>query len=348
MSGLVNIAVGLEINQAEVLAVQVRHSRRGPVVSGFAREPLQPGAVTTAHVARPDELVRAVTSVLQRARAGRVNICMVVGCESMDARELRYPTMPERELLANIQWELQQLFRVSADGEDDAERLVDYELLPHRNQHEQDDAEPDNTQAYLAVSVPKRIVYEYLKPLQQARIYPEIFDVGAFSLPWSLPRGGGVGYLHLGPQLTNFVLLDNGAYELSRQGTISLEPVLQTIEHPSAGLKLLQQALAAVDDAQAEPVSKSLGELVRWIEETLEYVRVQRGSFTVTERMQTLVLSGVGATVPGIVALIAERTGLYVVPAVPPLLEFGSYMPAEEVPAFALAAALAQRGLSEL
>lgn len=346
MSGLANIAVGLEVNQGEVLAVQVRHGRRGPVVSGFAREPLEPGAVTTTHVAQPEELVRAITAVLQKARAGRVNICMSVANDAMDARELRYPNMPERELLNNIHWELQQLF--GADAEGDGERLVDYELLSHRTQTTEGGPETDNTRAYLAVSVPKRTVYEYLTPLQENRIFPEIMDVGAFSLPWALPRGGGVGYLHLGPELTDFVLLENGAYELSRQGIIELGPVLKTLEQPTAGIQLLQEALASGDDGESTPLGSSLSELLRWIDETLEYVRVQRGSFTVSERMQTLVLSGVGATVSGIIPIIAERTGLYIVPAIPPLLEYGSFMPAEEAPAFALAVALAQRGLSEL
>lgn len=317
MYNLAKAAVGVEINQSEVIAVRLRQGRKGPVVAGYGREPLASGTVSKTGVAEPEELRRAVADVLRKAKAGHQNVCLSLFTEEMDARVVRYPALPQRELLASVRLDLQMLF-----GDDSGERLVDVAPLPREAHVENGAAEADNKQPYLAVSAPKQTVYAYIRPLHEARIFPEIVDIGAFSLPWAVPRGGGVGYLHLGPELTHFVMSDNGVYALQRQSGLALGRVL--------------------------PV-RLIVALLDWLDETLEFVRVQHGSFTVQERLQTLVVSGIGALAPGILSLIGERTGLQVVGAVPTMLaEGGEAIPAEEAPIYALAVALAQRGLSEL
>lgn len=313
---LAKAAVGMEVNQSEVIVVSLQQGRKGPAVAGYARVPLAAGVVTTSRVAHPHELRTAAVAALQNARAGHVNICLSVFSETMDARIVRYPAMPKRELLSNIQWDLQQLFGTGDDGS--IERLVDVEVLPPRAKAGSGAAETDNKQTFVAVSAPRRTVYEYIDPLHQGRVYPEIVDIGAFSLPWAVPRGGGVAYLHLGPELTHFVVSDNGAFAMQRQSGLALGRA-------------------------------SRDRMLDWLDETLEFVRVQHGSFTVDEHLQTLIVSGVGATAPGILPLIGDRTGLHVVAAVPTVLSEGrETIPTEEAPVYALAVGLAQRGLSEL
>lgn len=320
------------------------------MIGGYAREALAPGAVTAAGVVRLDEFRRAVTTALQTAKAGHVNVCMSMAYDGMDAREMSYPNMPERDLLSSIQWDLRQLLGGSG-ADDDAERLVDYEQLPARDDAGHGAMPGDGQQTYLVLSAPKSGIYQYLTPLHETRIYPEIVEVGAFSMPWAVPRGGGVGYLHMGPELTHFVMLDNGQYALNRQAQLPLDAVLKSAATGEAGLGALQEALMLVaesEDGEQSPAGEALLALLQWIEETLEYARVQSGAFAIDESMQTLIVSGVGATIAGIVPLIQEKTGLPIVPAVPVVPGGGPEIPTEEAPAYALAVALAQRGLAEL
>lgn len=320
MSDVAKTAVGMEINQSEVIAVKLRQGRKGPVVTGYAREPLAAGAVTTNRVAEPEDLRRAARAALKRAKADAANVCVSIASETMDARVVHYPALPERELLANIQWDLQQLFGAAADGS--TERLVAAERLPHQPLAETGATEAQHLHPYLAVSAPKRAVYEFLEPLHAARIFPEIVDVGAFSLPWAVPRGGGVGYLQLGPALTHFVMIESGTFAVQRQASMVIGP---------------RQQVGTMMD------------LLRWIDETLEFVRVQSGAFAVEDCMQTLIVSGAAATTPGLITLIQDRTGLETIAAVPTgLAAGGTAIPADDAPAFALAVALAQRGLNEL
>ena len=48
---------------------------------------------------------------------------------------------------------------------------------------------------------------------------------------------------------------------------------------------------------------------MNWVSETLEFARVRRGAFTVEEAVQSIVISGPAAAVPGIAPLIEQRVG---------------------------------------
>lgn len=315
-------AVGMEIHPGAVVAVQLRQGRRGPVLNGWAAESLPPGAVTPEGVAAPDVVREAADAALRKARANRTNVCLAFSSRYMDARELRLPPMPREDMRAAIGFELRQFF----GGVDDEERLIDFDVIPGREPRPAAHSR-DNRKDVLVVSVPKRQVYEYLAPLHEARIFPEIVDVGIFSLPHALPRGGGVAYLHLGPRMVHVLLLRNGVYEVSRHTELALENVTES--------RMLDG-----DDA--------LETLVRWVAETLEFARVRRGAFAVGEFVQTVVLSGPVATVSGMASFLQQRVGLGVAPAIPVLGEGGPALPEAEAPAYALAAAMALRGLTEL
>lgn len=393
----------MEIHQGAVVAVQLRQGRRGPVLGGYATEPLPPDAVTPSGVAKPAVLRQAVENALQNAKAGRVNLCLAFAVDSMDARELRLPPMPEADTKAAIQFELRQFFGGAAGGDDD--RLLDFEFiqdLDRRDNHRPD----DNVRNLLVVSVPRRKVYEYVTPLHEAKIYPEIVDVGIFSLPFAVPRGGGVAYLHLGPGLTNFLVMQNGVYELSRQTELQLQLVLdnphvvlatraQAEAAPVPGgygaggaapagaagagygtaetgygaaetgygqaASGLDEAAAASETAAPEPAAaggavaladtpagRVLEQLMNWVSETLEFARVRRGAFTVEEAVQSIVISGPAAAVPGIAPLIEQRVGIQTSPAMPVIGDGSTSLPEDAAPVYALAVAMAHRGLTEL
>ncbi|OUM99365.1 MAG: hypothetical protein BAA04_10160 [Firmicutes bacterium ZCTH02-B6] len=315
-----------------------------------------------------DPVRHAVETALRNARAGRDNVCLALTNTLIDARELRLPPMPEGDIKAVIQFELRQLF----GGLEDDERLLDFAVV---SEHEAQPASPKGGAAkeVLVVSVPRRVVYSYITPLHEARIFPEIVDVGVFSLPLCIPRGGGVVYVHLGPDITNLLLVQNGLYELTRQVELALTPLLEDSDAVSAAAR--RRAVALVGSAgsvfnpsfpdgrlahspvlteqRGGPGGKTAAEealeaLTAWILETLEFARVRRRAFTVNECAQSVVLSGPVATVPGVAALIEQRVGIPVVLAAPLSGDDGLDFPEGSTPAFALAAAMAYRGLTEL
>lgn len=331
---------------------------------------MAPGVVAAGGVDKPEQLRTAAEGVLRMVRARRASVCLAISSQWIDARELRLPPMPEDELRAAIHFELRQFF-----GSDEGDqRLLDFAVLPGRETRSLAPAGQRSNEV-LAVSVPRKAMDQYLAPLRAAGVFPDIVDVGAFSLPWAVPRGGGVGYLHMGPRMTNFLVTQNGVYDVSRQTELNLTPLLEAApgvgvqaaeawqwaeeaQPAAAGVRHAPALRMATASAPSYPtqnghradagVDASLDALARWLGETLEFARMRRGAVAASDIVQAIVLSGPVAVVPGLASFIQQRIGIPVVPAEPVGFAAGDPWPADTAPAYALAAAMAHRGLTEL
>lgn len=204
---LARVAVGMEINQRNIRVVKLKRGRKGPMLDGMGKVPLPEGVITREGVGEPEALPQMVLDALNAAEAGKVNVCLSVASEGTDVRQMELPLMPEKDLIQAIRWELKTLVRFDVEKETDI--LVDYHEVAGGGNG------PGRTQ--LVVSAPRRLVYGYLTPLKRIHCYPEIFDIGGFSLPWACPRRGGVGHLFLGPEMVHLSLYRDEMFQLSRQ-----------------------------------------------------------------------------------------------------------------------------------
>ncbi|MFS8524739.1 MAG: hypothetical protein FWJ83_07725, partial [Limnochordales bacterium] len=64
--------------------------------------------------------------------------------------------------------------------------------------------------------------------------------------------------------------------------------------------------------------------------------------------VQSIVISGPAAAVPGIAPLIEQRVGIQTSPAMPVIGDGSTSLPEDAAPVYALAVAMAHRGLTEL
>lgn len=314
------------------------------MLGGFAREPLPSGAVTAAGVANSKQFQTSVASALQAAKAGRVNVCMSVTGDLVDIRNLQLPPVPRAEMERAVRWELKQWVSFAKGADEDL--ILDFATLDHPEPTPAGGNIPGDgprgTVDVVAVSAPRRFVYGFLTPLHNNRLFPEVMDIAGFSLPWAVPKPGGVGYIHLGPGFIQIMFVDNGSYKLSRQVPVNLAAVLD-----QPGLPRLDQAYASMDP-DADETAKALRDVIISVNQTLEHFRVQMRVYDVAELIGSLVVSGDGALLPGMVALIERETGLPSQPALPVIGPHSGSLPEGEAPAYAVAVGLAQRGLAEL
>lgn len=333
----------MEVNERFISVVQLRRDRKGPVLGGFAREQLPPGTVTAAGVANAKQFHASVIGALQAAKAGRVNVCMSVTGDLVDIRNLQLPPVPRGEMERAVRWELKQWVSFAKGADDDL--ILDFALLDHPEPTPAAglSAEgPRGTVDVVAVSAPRRFVYGFLTPLHNNRVFPEIMDIAGFSLPWAVPKPGGVGYIHLGPGFIQIMFVDNGSYRLSRQVPVNLAAVLDSPDLPR-----LDQAYASMDPDE-DGTAKVLRDVIISVNQTLEHFRVQMRVYDVAELIGSLIVSGDGALLPGMIALIERETGLPTGPALPVIGPQSDSLPESEAPAYAVAVGLAQRGLADL
>lgn len=319
-------AVGIEVDEAAIRAVVLRRLRRGAHVEAFAAVD-HGGAVDASGVADVAGYRRAFQEALERTRAGRVNLCIAVGCDEVDVRELDFPVMPQRDLEHAIRFELANVTRFGT-----AEELVfDYVPLPGDQQR--------GRRRLLAMAAPRRVVRGYLDPLYAAGIYPEILEIGAFAIPWVCPREGGVCYLHTRASGAHLLILEAEEYRVSRQVAVDL----------SALIDLARRRVEGGGGAGDDPLAvKGFEELALAVERTLDYHRVRRRAAQVSEVVDSIVVSGELGRDGQLVRELELRAGVPATAADPIIGPGDAHVFGKDAAVYALACGMAMRGLETL
>jgi Tfp pilus assembly PilM family ATPase len=325
---MANVAVGIEINARAMRVVQVRRGRRGGMLDGSAMALFPPGMVTPGGVQEPEAFREFAVEVLERANAERINLCISVSSERADIRQMQLPRMPDGDMHQTIRRELERLVLYQDDF------LFDYQILL-------EDTETKLCEV-LVVSLPRKLVYSIVSPLQSAGYHPEIIDVGGFSLPLACPRDGGTGYLLLAPDLVHMLFCQGSEYRLSRLVSLPLADLFEDIKKDDP------LAAASGDDAtergpafaggKPHPVIRTLCSTVT---QTLE------GAQDIGDT-QVLIISGEGALIEGMAKWIEDETGIPTVRAAPLIGSGEESHIEEEGAAYAVAVGMAHRGVNEL
>lgn len=322
-------AVGIEVNEACIQAVVLRRGRRGPTVGGFARVD-HGGVVSAQGVVDPGGYRQAFEEALAKAGAGRNNLCIAVMYKDLDVRELEFPVMPEKDLEYSIRFELSNVVRFGG-GQD--ELLFDYSPLPGDQQ--------SGRRRLLAISLPRRVVRGYLDPLYAAGIYPEILEVGAFSLPWVCPREGGVCYLHAGESGAQVLIYEAQEFRVARQVGANLTPLIGEIRSRNSG--------NGRGKPSADPISAvAFEELALAVERTLEYHRARRRASTVSDLIDGVVVAGELGRDDRFTAEFGQRIGVPTTGADPIIGPGDAQIFGGDAALYAVACGMGARGLEKL
>lgn len=320
-------AVGIEVNEAHIRVVTLRRGRRGASVGAYASVD-HGGAVSALGVVDPIRYRQAFDEALDKAGAGRANLCIAVMYEHVDIRELEFPIMPERDLEYTIRFELSNVVRFGADQD---ELLFDYVPLPGDQQQ--------GRRRLLSISAPRRVIRGFLDPLYAAGIYPEILEIGAFSLPWVCPREGGVCYLHTGTTSAQVLIYEAQEFRVARQVGVNLAP-------------LVSAAFARVgggDASSEEPsVAKTFEELAIATERTLEYHRARRRAAAIDDLIDGVIISGELGRDRSFIRDFGHRIGVPATPADPIIGPGDAHIFGDEAPLYAVASGMGARGLERL
>ena len=176
----------------------------------------------------------------------------------------------------------------------------------------------------LVVSLPRKLVYSIVTPLQSAGYHPEIIDVGGFSLQLACPRDGGTGYLLLDRDLVHMLFCQGSVYRLSRLVPLPLRDLFEDIKKD--------------DPLTPHPVIRTLCSTVT---QTLE------GAQDIGDT-QLLIISGEGAQIEGMATWIEDETGIPTVRAAPHIGSGEGSLIGDEGAAYAVAVGMAHRGVIEL
>jgi hypothetical protein len=210
-------------------------------------------------------------------------------------------------------WELEQKLPSARE---------EYDLFVHRT----------GSKSFLGTAVRKKFVEQTALPFAKKGARDLSFSSAAFGLAAlfsasGLPTEGGVGLVNLGEDFTALVVLDNG--ELCYASELPTPPNL--LEEPEGELAETQAILRG---ALLERFGTELATLLHLL------------GFRATEagRIETVYLSGPGASIGNLPSAIGQMGGVRVGPLATQLVSFPEEEPAER---WAVALGLALEGLNE-
>ncbi len=316
------------MNEAYIRVVTLRRGRRGAVVDGYAGIEHH-GAVSDKGVVDPTGYRQAFEEALSKAGAGRGNLCIAVNYCEADVRELDFPVMPERDLEYTIRFELSNVVRFGA-GEGD-ELLFDYAPLPGDQQ--------SGRRRLLTIAAPRRVVRGYLDPLYATGIFPEILEIGAFSLPWVCPREGGVCYLHTGACGAQVLIYESQEFRMARQIKVKLKPLIdESIHRRGQGGGRTEEPI----------ISQVFEEFALAVERTFEYHRARRRASSISDLIDGVVLSGELGRDSQFALDFGRRIGIPTTAADPIVGPGDANRFGDEAPLYAVACGMGARGLARL
>lgn len=362
---MAHVATGIELSPTSMRLVSLKKGRKGPALVSMAKQHVPEGVITETGVEDTTRFKDIIGTFIERSGAGRANVCLSICSEHVDVRTLRLPRMPEKDLQQAIRWEIERLVRFDDDI------FFDYEAMEDKDGHDD--------RNLLVVSAPRGLVYGYLLPFQSLGYFPEIIDVGGFSLPFACPTDGTVGHVILGSKFVHLLFFQNGVYKLSRLIPVHLQSMIEanqesdhtaqaasTSDHDSGvgpshinghsngdpspfnesgtynngdRVSFLDRLIRA--EGEEGPVGRGVRELLRTIIQTLE------GAHDLGDP-DTLVVSGEGALINGMASLIEDETGIRTILSNPMIGPGDEGMLGDEAPAYAVAVGLALRGLDDL
>lgn len=301
--------VALDIGSSSIKMVEATPDKNGYRVLNLGIAPLPESAIQNNMVVDAGPVVDAIRRLIQERGVKSKQVISAVPGRAVIMKKVQMPKQEPAELEANIEFEAQNIIPESLQNVN-----LDYQVV-----HESDDG---NKMDVLLVAVKKEIINSYTEAIEEAGLAPAVMDVDYFALENMFETNYGAGaekgviaLIHVGAQYTSITLLQNGLAIFT--GDLSLGGVYFT-ENVARQLGIAAEAAEAM---KTTGVSESSGPLdvdsvVRSTSEELaEEIRRTVSLYGAVpsedhEGLKAVYLSGGGAKLAGLRAMIEDRMGV--------------------------------------
>jgi type IV pilus assembly protein PilM len=328
---------GLDIEAGSVAAVELEGTNGSTRVTGSAVHPLEPGAFHEGEVLDPDRLAAALKHLFSEHKLSK-RVRLGVGNQRVVVRTLRLPAIENpSEMDAAVRFQAQEQMPMPLD-----QAVIEHQVVGGVPAEEGAAPQVD----VVVVAARRDMVSSFVEPIRKAGLEPVGVDLSAFAMIRALADAGMAGvqvepgerpseavlYCNVG-DVTNLAVARGRSCLFTRVSHAGLEATSERLastrglsaEHAAQWLAYvgLERPVAELEGDQetASEARAALEEGVRTLLDelrlSLDYYGAQEGSLPVGR----IVLSGQGATIPGLAARMEEGLGAAIVVARPAGLE---------------------------
>lgn len=323
-------AIGLDIGSSGVRAAHVGLADRPPVLLNFGQVSLPPGAVRDGEIIDVGTVGHAISELWRRAGFKRKVVYLGVANQNVVARPVDLPYLPEQELRAALQFQVQDYIPIPID-----DAILDFQVL--------DEFLTDNGDRMLRimlVAAHRATIGATVEAVERAGLTPAGIDFIPLTLIRSLgaramgPGGEGEAIIDIGAGVTNIVVHENTIPRFARVLSIGGNDLTDAL---AAGLGVsfedaesIKQRLglggpeapppapAMVPGQPAQPPAPQTGDVAGRIldQRATSFVEEIRGSLDYylaqaeATRISRVILSGGASKLPGLAQRLANALRL--------------------------------------
>ncbi|WP_061965911.1 type IV pilus assembly protein PilM [Demequina aurantiaca] len=302
-------SVGLDIGATAVRAAEVTSSAQGGDVElvRYAEQSLPPNAVRDGEVVDQLAVTQAIKSLWAQGDFSTKDVILGVGNQRVAVRPMTLAKMPYAELQASLPFQVQESLPMPAD-----EAVMSF-LPTYETQ-----SELGVSWEGLLVAAWKEGVMTNVRAVESAGLKPVSIDLCGFALVRSMARGalaqGTTALVDIGARITTVVVTTDAVPRFVRVLSTGAENLTETLARSTgmglqdAGQILRTQGLNAVNAPEYASAAGPFGDATRTL---LEGIRSSIGFYAQnnpTAPVQVVVLTGGGATMPGLGQTIASAT----------------------------------------
>ena len=304
---------GLDVGRTTIKIAQVKPTRGGVEVVGYAYAKFDESATQSGEIVKPELVINTIHDLFKRSLVGKISTNRIVASVPIAhifTRILQLPELADKDLAEAVRLEAEQYVPVASQ-----DLYIDYHQLPMPVAPAADKA---STHPVLMVAVPKKIVTSYLTVFDRLGLEIEVIEPNMFAnlriINFSTPLPGAKMVIDFGARSSDLAIYDT-AVRLTSTVETGGDNITRTI---AVALKLSNQEATQLKIRYGIGKSRWQGRLATALQPILSdfatevqkmmryYLQHNAGQKAVDH----IILVGGGANMPGLADFLSHLTGV--------------------------------------
>lgn len=300
-------AVAVDIGSNTVKVVQMNQSKKGWELKKLGMAELPPEAIVDGSIIDSMTVTNTVKDLVKSKGIKAKDAISSLTGHSVIIKKVNFPAMTEEELGESIQWEAEQYIPFPI-----AEVNIDFQILGA-------DIEGRGQMDVMLVAVKKDVINDYTNVIKEAGLNPVVVDVDSFALEnmmeinYPITPGETYSVVNIGASITSISVIVGGLTIFTRsipmggnQFTEEIQRQLNVSFRDAENYKTRTGEAGADNAALQSAIGTVSTNLTFEIKRSLDFfLGGSQGSY-----VNKVYLSGGGAKVDGMAALMQENTGI--------------------------------------
>ena len=304
-----SLITGVDIGSHAVKICQLQKTGKGYKVLAVGTASIPAGAVEDGVLQDPEAVSKALAALLKNLKIKNHKIGISISGYSVIVKKISLEVMDDDTLAEYIRAEAEQYIPFDIE-----EVYLDFQKLPPRK-------EGSDRNDIMLVAAKKEVVNDYLDMLNQLKLKTVLVDVDGFALEniWETTahQMNNVALIDIGASKMNINIISSGVSVLARDVVVGSEQLTEqlanalNIDYDEA--EKVKLGILPVEEALRQKVETIFTKTcTQWVLEIKKAIDLYHAN-NPDKALLSLILSGGGSKVNGLLDYIARETGLEVV-----------------------------------